>query len=104
LQFRQVTIILVFFLYTNIILDTKTTFRKTRLSLGPTQPPMQCETGAITPEVKRPGREADHSPPSSKKGKVVPVLSLNLASRHEGLLGEWKYISTHSSTSALDGG
>jgi hypothetical protein len=36
------------------------------------------------------------------KGKVVPVL--NEAPRHEGLLGEWRYIFTHSLTSALDGG
>jgi hypothetical protein len=28
---------------------------------------------------------------------------LNLAPRHEGVLGEWKYSSTHSLTSALDG-
>jgi hypothetical protein len=38
------------------------------------------------------------------KGKVVPVLSLNRAPRHEGVLGEWRYSSTHSLTSALDGG
>jgi hypothetical protein len=36
------------------------------------------------------------------KGKVVPVLSL--APRHEGVLGEWRYRSTRSLTSALDGG
>jgi hypothetical protein len=38
------------------------------------------------------------------KGKVVPVLFLNWASRHESVLGEWKYSSTRSLTSALDGG
>jgi hypothetical protein len=38
------------------------------------------------------------------KGKVVPVLFFNWAPRHEGILGEWKYSSTHSLTSALDGG
>jgi hypothetical protein len=31
-----------------------------RLALGPTQPPLQ-----LVPGVKRPGREADHSPPSN---------------------------------------
>jgi hypothetical protein len=36
------------------------------------------------------------------KGKVVPVL--NKAPRHEGVLVEWRYSSTHSLTSALDGG
>jgi hypothetical protein len=38
------------------------------------------------------------------KGKVVPVLFCNLAPRHEGVLGEWRYSSSHSFTSALDGG
>jgi hypothetical protein len=28
----------------------------------------------------------------------------NLAPFHEGVLGEWRYSSTHSLTSALDGG
>jgi hypothetical protein len=36
------------------------------------------------------------------KGKIVPVL--NLAPRHEGVLGEWRYSSTHSLSAALDGG
>jgi hypothetical protein len=31
-------------------------------------------------------------------------LWFNWAPRHEGVLGEWKYSSTHSLTSALDGG
>jgi hypothetical protein len=29
------------------------------------QPPITWVSGTLTPEVKRPGREADHSPPSS---------------------------------------
>jgi len=33
----------------------------------------------------------------------VPVLFFNRAPHHEGIL-EWKYSSTHSLTSALDGG
>jgi hypothetical protein len=40
-----------------------------RLSLGPTQPPVQWVTGTLPLEVKRPGREADHSPPSSAEVK-----------------------------------
>jgi hypothetical protein len=36
------------------------------------------------------------------KGKVVSVL--NYVPRHEGVLGEWRYSSAHSLTSALDGG
>jgi hypothetical protein len=31
-------------------------------------------------------------------------LCFNWAPRHEGVLGEWRYSSTHSLTSALDGG
>jgi hypothetical protein len=40
----------------------------------------------------------------SLKGKGKVVLVLNYAPRHEGVLGEWRYSSTHSLTSALDGG
>jgi hypothetical protein len=36
------------------------------------------------------------------KGKIVHVL--NWAPRHEGVVGEWRYSSIHSLTSALDGG
>jgi hypothetical protein len=36
------------------------------------------------------------------KCKVVPAFFW--APRHEGILGEWRYSSTHSLTSALDGG
>jgi len=36
-----------------------------RTSLGPTQFPIQWVQGVLSPRVKRPGREADHSPPSS---------------------------------------
>jgi hypothetical protein len=40
-----------------------------RKALGPTQPPTQCVRGALSLRVKRPGREADHSPPSSAEVK-----------------------------------
>jgi hypothetical protein len=40
-----------------------------RMALGPTQPPIQWVPGAVSLEVKRPGREADHSPPSSAEVK-----------------------------------
>jgi hypothetical protein len=35
-----------------------------RTALGPTQPPIQWVPGALSVGIKRPGREADHSPPS----------------------------------------
>jgi hypothetical protein len=38
------------------------------------------------------------------KRESCPCAFLNRAPLHEGVLGEWRYISTHSSTSALDGG
>jgi hypothetical protein len=39
-----------------------------------------------------------------RKDKVVPMLFFNSAQRHEGVLGKWRYSSTYSLTSALDGG
>jgi hypothetical protein len=33
-----------------------------RMALEPTQTPIQWSLGALSPGVKRPGREADHSP------------------------------------------
>jgi hypothetical protein len=44
-------------------------FTESREALGPTQPPIQWVPWAISPGVKRPGREADHSPPSSAEVK-----------------------------------
>jgi hypothetical protein len=38
------------------------------------------------------------------KVKVKLYPCFNSAPRHEGVLGEWRYSSTHSLTSALDGG
>jgi hypothetical protein len=40
-----------------------------RTALGPTQPPIQRVPGALSLRVKRPGREADHSPPSNAEVK-----------------------------------
>jgi hypothetical protein len=49
------------------------------LALGSTQPPIQWAPGALSPGIKRPGREADHSPPASDEVKKM-----------------WIYISTPS--------
>jgi hypothetical protein len=40
-----------------------------RMALGPTQPPIQWVPGSLSLGVKRPGREAYHSPPSSAEVK-----------------------------------
>jgi hypothetical protein len=40
-----------------------------RPALEPTQPPIQLVQGALSLGVKRPGREVDHSPPSSAEVK-----------------------------------
>jgi hypothetical protein len=46
-----------------------------RPALGPTQPPMQWVPGALSLGVKRLGREADQSPPSTEvKECVVPYF------------------------------
>jgi hypothetical protein len=37
--------------------------------LGPTQPSIQWVPATLSLELKRPGREADHSPPSSAEVK-----------------------------------
>jgi hypothetical protein len=47
-----------------------------RTALGPTQPLIQWVQGALSLRVKRPGREADHLPPSITEVKecVEPFL------------------------------
>jgi hypothetical protein len=39
-----------------------------------------------------------------KKGKVVPVIHLTEHHAVKAYWGEWRYSSTHSLTSAIDGG
>jgi hypothetical protein len=52
-----------------------------RPALGPTRPPVQWVPGVLSPGVKaRPGRDADHSPPSS--ADVVNKQELYLLSPH----------------------
>jgi hypothetical protein len=56
---------------------------ESRPFLGPTQPPIQWVSRALSLGVKWPGREADHSPPSSAEVKNVwsytstPPISLH---------------------------
>jgi hypothetical protein len=42
---------------------------------GPPQPPIQWAPEAISPGVKRPGREADHSPSASAEVKKTYIHS-----------------------------
>jgi hypothetical protein len=52
-------------------------FVASRVAVGPTQLPIQWVPGAISPGIKRQGREADRSPPSStqdKNGGAIPPL------------------------------
>jgi hypothetical protein len=57
-----------------------------RTALGPTQPPIQWVPGALSLGVKRPGRVADHAPPSNAEAKNA-----------------WSYTSTLPNTSSWRG-
>jgi hypothetical protein len=48
-----------------------------RTALGLTQPPIQWVPGALSLGVRRPGREADRSPPSSAEVKECVDLYLH---------------------------
>jgi hypothetical protein len=48
-----------------------------RPALRPTQPPIQWVPAALSLGVKRPGREADHSPPCSAEVKEWVELYLH---------------------------
>jgi len=53
---------------------------------GPTQPPIQWVPGALSLEVKHPGREADHSLPFSAEVKECVELYLHSPTRLHGVL------------------
>jgi hypothetical protein len=57
-----------------------------RPALGHTQPPNQWVPVSPSLEVKRPGREADHSPPSSAEGKECVELYLHSPIRLHGVM------------------
>jgi hypothetical protein len=50
-------------------------FKSSRRVLGSTQPPIQWVPWALFPGVKRPGREADHSPPASAEVKKMWIYT-----------------------------
>jgi hypothetical protein len=58
------------FLYTSV----------SRTALEPIQPPIQCVLGTVSMGVKRSGREADHSSPSS--AEVKDALSYTSTSQY----------------------
>jgi hypothetical protein len=57
-----------------------------RPALGPTQPPIQWVPGALSLGVKRPGHEADLSPPSSAEVKECVELYLHSPIRLHGVV------------------
>jgi hypothetical protein len=46
-----------------------------RPALGPNQPPIQWERGALSPGVKLPGHEADHSPSAGAELKKMWIYT-----------------------------
>jgi hypothetical protein len=84
----------------------------------PTQPPVQWVPDSLSLEVKRTGREADHSPSSRAENKntwsYTSTLSirlcgtvhiyLNISAAHHNMKAYWGVVvQLHSFTSALDG-
>jgi len=59
---------------------------ESRPALGPTQPPIQWLPRALSPGVKRPGIEADHSPPSSAEAKECVKLYHHFPIRLTGVV------------------
>jgi hypothetical protein len=57
-----------------------------RTALGPTQPPIQRVSAALSFGVKRPGREADHSPPSTAEVKECVEIYLHSPIRLHGVV------------------
>jgi hypothetical protein len=53
-----------------------------RPALGPTRSPIQWVPGDCFPGVKRPRREADHSPPFNAKVKNGGIIFHSLVSLH----------------------
>jgi hypothetical protein len=56
------------------------------MALEPTQPPIEWVSGALSLGEKRPGREADHSPPSSAEVKECMELYLHSPIRLGGVV------------------
>jgi hypothetical protein len=48
-----------------VLVGSRNFSTSSRPALGSTKPPIQWISGALSPEIKRPGCEAGHSPPAS---------------------------------------
>jgi hypothetical protein len=57
-----------------------------RPNLGSIQPPIQWMQQALSPEVKRPGRKADHSPPLSAESKNAWIYATTPPIRLHGVV------------------
>jgi hypothetical protein len=76
-------------------------FTAFRPVLGPNQPPIQWVPGVLSPEVKRPGRETDHSPPSNAEVRNAwrYTSTLNMSSWHGTCLSTGTSLPYHPITS-----
>jgi hypothetical protein len=61
------------FLVLSVNLTTISTL--SRPALGPTQPPIQWVPAVFSPGTKRPGREAEHSPPTTAEDKKTWIYT-----------------------------
>jgi hypothetical protein len=58
-------------------------------ALGPTQPSIQWIPGALSPGVKLPGREADHSSPTSVEVKKTWIFTSTTPYVFMGIVLNW---------------
>jgi hypothetical protein len=63
-------------------------------ALGPTQAPIQWVPGALSLEAKRPGRESDHSPPSSADIKNAWSYTSTPPRFHSVVFNQAQYMSS----------
>jgi hypothetical protein len=58
-----------------VSVESRISSKSSRPALGSTQPPIQWVPGALSLGVKWPGREADHSPPTSAEVKKMWIYT-----------------------------
>jgi hypothetical protein len=67
-------------------------FTSSKLALGSTQPPIQWLSGLFPRGLKRTGREADHSPPTSAEVKNNVDLYIHSPTRLHGVVLTFHHI------------